>query len=421
VAIFPSYNHTIDSVWPMGLGALTRRGMKQQFLLGRQLRKKYRHFLDEKYSSKEITVTSTDFDRTLMSAQMNMAGLYSWLPAGEETAEDLPLADASWQLSQPVPIHPDSAGILQPGKDCPAFWAEEKKVKTRSADARHNRRANGTLMDYIKYQSGNLSLTLLKIADAVICSEQNRVSLPAWIAENRTVLDYLHFHYHDYSARLYMNPDDEQLARLGGGPLLAALVEKMRDKIAGNLTQKVLAYSAHDITVMALLAALRVFDGRQPFYASMVSVDLYQSPATTGNHSRYTVEINYLHGSSKPDISQAQTLIVPGCRRRCPLIDLIRLLRDNMPENFGPLCHGDRESPEEALGRDHVILSLSMTIALLVTTLFFSCVFFLVRQRRMRNLLPTTRFSLVEDPECEASVPLTSHYDDGDMYGYNSG
>ena len=68
-----------------------------------------------------------------------------------------------------------------------------------------------------------------------------------------------------------------------------------------------------------------------------------------------------------------------------------------------------------------LIIFLLLVIALLVASLFFSCVYFLVRQRRMRNLLPTARFSLVDDGEMEASVPLTSHYDDENMYGYNSG
>jgi len=417
--LFPTYNHTADSVWPMGLGALTRRGMKQQFLLGKELRKKFKGYLGETYNSKDITITSTNYDRTLMSAQMNMAGLYGWLSTGQDIAENL--SDIPWKFSQPIPIHPDDAGILSPGKNCPAFGKELERVEKRSLDARRNREENGTLIDYIKYQSGNLSLKLMRIADTVFCSRQHRIPLPPWIANNQTVKDYLNFYYYDLSARLYMDRDDEKLAILGGGPLLTAMVENMRDKIAGNLTQKVIAYSAHDTTVMALLAALRVFDGKQPFYASMVAVDLYRTVSKSGNKSRYSVEVKYLYGTLKPDITKIKTLVIPGCSHRCALVDVIRLLGDNMPEDRTSLCFGDRESPEEALGRDRVILSLSMVIALLVATLFFSCVYFLVRQRRMRNLLPTARFSLVEDGEIEASVPLTSHYDDGDMYGYNSG
>jgi len=408
-------NRSIDSIWPMGLGALTPRGMKQHYLLGKELRKKFRGFLNETYSAREIEVISTDYDRTLMSAQMNMAGLYG------ESASSTTLSNYSIpHVPQPVPIHPDHSGILHPGENCPAFRKEEDRVRTRSFHARQNREENGTLMRDIKYQSGNVTLTMLNIADAVFCSEQHGIPLPRWIADNKTIRDYLHFYYHDLSSRLYM--DNDKLARLGGGPLLSAIVQKMHDKVGGKLTQKVLAYSAHDITVMALLSAMRVFDGKQPFYASLVSVDLYRSASVRPeDQPQYFVQVRYLRGSSKPDITKAEPLDIPGCARRCPLKKFIRLLRDSMPEDITASCLGSSETPEATLAKDSVVLTLSMVIALLVASLFFSCVYFLVRQRRMRNLLPTARFSLVDDGEIEASVPLTSHYDDENMYGYNSG
>ena len=410
--LFPTYPRPVDAIWPMGLGALTPRGMEQHLLLGRELRKKFKGFINETYLSSEIRVTSTDVDRTLMSAQMNMAGLYGQLTAKE-------IRDVNATFSQPVPVHPDASGILSPGSKCPAFGREKTMVEKRSFDARRNREENGTLVDSIKFQSGNVSLKILNIADAVYCSNQHGVELPTWIADNQTIKNYLDFYYSELGPRLYMGND--KLARLGGGPLLSTLVRKMKEKIAGNLTQKVLAYSAHDVTIMALLGALRVFDNKQPTYASLISVDLFRSPSSgpaegSGTSADYFVVVKYLRGSSQPDIGKAKTLVIPGCAKYCPLTKFVRSLAENIAEDSADTCVGSEgESDADALARDSVILTLSMVIALLVATLFFSSVFFLVRQRRMRNLLPMARFSLIDD---EASVPLTSRDDEGDTYGF---
>ena len=411
--LFPTYPGPVDAIWPMGLGALTPRGMEQHLLLGRELRKKFKGFINKTYHSSEIRVTSTDFDRTLMSAQMNMAGLYGQLTVRE-------IRDVNETFSQPVPVHADFSGILSPGAECPAFAREKAMVEKRSSDARRNREENGTLVDSIKFQSGNVSLKILNIADAVYCSDQHGVELPTWIANNQTIKNYLDFYYSELGPRLFMGSD--KLARLGGGPLLSALVAKMKEKIAGNLTQKVLAYSAHDVTIMALLGALRVFDNKQPTYASLISVDLFRSPSSGPDEGSgtsadpYFVVVKYLRGVMRPDIGKAKILVIPGCAKHCPLTKFVRSLAENIAEGSADKCgRSGTESGADALARDSVILSLSMVIALLVATLFFSCVFFLVRQRRMRNLLPMARFSLIDD---EASVPLTSHDDEGETYGF---
>lgn len=418
VILFPSYSHPAKAVWPMGLGNLTPRGMQQHYLLGKELRKKYRGYLNESYRHDEITVWSTDFDRTLMSAQMNMAGLY-----GRVTLNEI-ANSSSVRINQPVPIHPELTGILSPGQNCPAFTRERLNVMNRSDLARNNRAENGSLVDSIKVQSGNVSLKVFKIADAVFCSDQHAVSLPPWIADNTTIKAYLDFLHEDLSPRLFMYSDKQ--VRLGGGPLLSSMIGRMKEKVAGNLTQKVLVYSAHDVTVMALLSALGVFDGKQPFYASTVSLDLFEkkiaSDKSSNNLSNYFVVVNYLRGSLKPDITKAETLTVPGCESRCSLEKFVRLVNGNIPRDLIDECEGpNSKSAANALARDSMILTLSMVIAILVAVLFFACVFFLVRHRRLRNQLPTTRFSLMaDDREDETTLPLTSHYDDGDLYGYNS-
>lgn len=90
----------------IGFGELTKLGLDEQFQLGQFLRRHYvtegyRGFVSDSYDTAEIFVRSTDYNRTLMSAQANLAGFY--YPPVPGTFPD------SWVnksvLWRPVPIH----------------------------------------------------------------------------------------------------------------------------------------------------------------------------------------------------------------------------------------------------------------------------------------------------------------------------
>ena len=81
-----------------GTGQLTPLGMKQLYDYGQFIKSRYSNFL-ESYDRRQVYSKSTDYDRTLMSANCFLAGIFqpnsyqSWNP-------DLKLSD--WL---PIPIH----------------------------------------------------------------------------------------------------------------------------------------------------------------------------------------------------------------------------------------------------------------------------------------------------------------------------
>lgn len=71
--------------------------------------------LGDKYSPNKVYIQSTDVDRTLTSAQTNLAGLFP--PSDQEKWND----DLIWQ---PIPVHtiPKSLDhILSAGRECPKY------------------------------------------------------------------------------------------------------------------------------------------------------------------------------------------------------------------------------------------------------------------------------------------------------------
>ncbi|XP_062514092.1 testicular acid phosphatase homolog [Corticium candelabrum] len=116
--------------------------MVQQYELGTHLRKRYTtensetYLFHRSYSKNEVYVQSTDVDRTLMSAECQMAAFYH--PNGSQVF----LKYLKWQ---PVPIHTvpkDEDNVLHAfTADCPIYkqfennlindpdWVQKRKKK----------------------------------------------------------------------------------------------------------------------------------------------------------------------------------------------------------------------------------------------------------------------------------------------------
>lgn len=93
----------------------------QQYKLGQYFRRRYGKLIGPKYSANKVYVQSTDFDRTIMSAQANLAGLFP--PTDEEKWNN----EISWQ---PIPVHTvpwKLDHVLGGGRPCPKHEAAREK------------------------------------------------------------------------------------------------------------------------------------------------------------------------------------------------------------------------------------------------------------------------------------------------------
>ncbi|XP_044538289.1 lysosomal acid phosphatase isoform X3 [Gracilinanus agilis] len=294
VKAYPKDPHQ-EGEWPQGFGQLTKEGMLQHWELGQALRLRYQGFLNASYHREEVFVRSTDFDRTLMSAEANLAGLFP-----VEGAQSFN-PNITWQ---PIPVHtvPEAQDKQTHGLPLPSWASPQTMQRLR--------------------QLKDLSFRFL--------------------------------------FGMY-RPTEK--ARLQGGVLLAQIRKNLTWAASASQHSKLLVYSAHDTTLVALQMALGIYNGEQAPYASCHMFELYQE-----DDGNFSVEMYF-----RNDSTQAPwPLALPGCSQRCPLPDFLHLTLPVVPENWEQECQ-----VLSSLADTEVIVALAvcgsilfLLILLLLTVLF---------------------------------------------------
>lgn len=320
----PLYEFPSDALpashWPEGIGQLTAIGQRAHYELGTRLRARYvdSGFLSESYSAKEIYVRSTDVDRTLMSAQSQLTGLY---PPGTARNVDVRVKfgeDALHEdegglphMFQPIPVHTESAKndiLLLPGVGCPRhrFLIEKKFASDeflRKIDEEADfLRTVGRIANVSDPEAFNI-FDLVHISDTWTCFAAHSVPLPD--AATPDIVSHAHnvsnwllkfrntgVAVHRLRAGLILNTIREYM-------VMAALLDADRlPPEFNNLVKKFVLLSAHDTTVSSTLAALRVFDGTNPPYNSTIIWELFKA-----HNGTLFVRVEY----------NGQPLVLPGC------------------------------------------------------------------------------------------------------------
>ncbi|KAG8126014.1 hypothetical protein E2320_021173 [Naja naja] len=303
-----------ESAWPQGFGQLSQEGMQQHWDLGQALRRRYDGFLSASYNRQEIFVRSTDFDRTLMSAEANLAGLYP--PEGKQVFNP----NITWQ---PIPVHtvPDYMEKLLrfPLSSCPRY--EQLQNETRQMPEYVNMTVQN--MEFLKMVANmtgiqDVSLeSVWSVYDALFCETTHKMNLPAWVTP--VVMATLK-ELKDFSFNVLFGIHRQvEKARLQGDCLLWIL--------RGRFTY--FFFPQHDTTLAALQTALNVYNGKQPPYASCHIFELYEE-----DDGNFTVEMFFRNESQK----EPYILQLPDCKQRCPLPQFLQLTEPVIAKDWKQEC-----------------------------------------------------------------------------------
>nr|pir protein B0361.7 [imported] - Caenorhabditis elegans [Caenorhabditis elegans] len=307
--------------WPEGLGELTEQGAAQQYRLGQWLKRRYGSWLGEKFNRNAIYIRSSDYNRTLMSAQANMAGLFP---------PKYPIAGGL--MWQPIPVHTISKPTdkeLYEEASCPTAEIEmNAQWKSTKANGIRKKFARELSFFSQKLNLPNMELKATwRIFDNLFCEKQNNITWPSWM--NSSIFERVDQLYNEVS-QLEFHTDT--LRRLRGGTLLEEIFHRFSDKASGSLGKeaKFYAYSAHDSTIAALLATLGVFYDIYPKYATCLLIEMHK----LANETRL---IRVFH-KNETDIDRLIEYSIPGCDDPCTLQKLGDDLKKYFPEDWEAEC-----------------------------------------------------------------------------------
>ncbi|HOT28913.1 MAG TPA: histidine phosphatase family protein [Candidatus Ozemobacteraceae bacterium] len=271
---------TVTYEWPDGIGELTPEGMNQEYQLGKRFRERYVDtfkLLPPTYRPNSLYVLSTSANRTVMSAQSFLAGLYpdGTGPRLGNGFRALP------NLRQPVPVmtiprgakniinpeHEDAEKvhqlIVKHGFTQPEWIRKEKELE---ADFKRWSRILGV-------EIRNLEEFLIP-ADHVYCMSVHGVPMPKGLTKADTEKIV-----REKMSACAIRFVPKEVARHMASGFLTKLDADMRAASEGKQKYQCLLYIGHDDSILGLMSALGKPLANNPAYASHVDFELYRDGA----------------------------------------------------------------------------------------------------------------------------------------------
>uniref|UniRef100_A0A0N4ZTF3 acid phosphatase n=1 Tax=Parastrongyloides trichosuri TaxID=131310 RepID=A0A0N4ZTF3_PARTI len=303
--------------WPVPLGELTPRGMRQHYHLGKRLFERYAiqyKLINPNYNVSEIYVRSTDVNRALASAYSNLAGMF------RKSNNTYPSDYKDWPYSwTPIPVHTVDQSLdslLNANWKCDRLkQLSENRLQTKQFLLFEQSLQN--LFQYLSIHSG-LNVTTYKMVKKLygtirVETEFYNMSQPSWVTPDifhqmETVVN-ASVNY-AYGCAGFGLPEDSELISLKQGHLVWQMISNMKKMMNNEPIEKYIAYSAHDTTLMSFA---NVLEAKVPImgqglidYAACFLMELWKKP-----DNNYYVKL--LYSKNAYDDFVPVTHLIKGC------------------------------------------------------------------------------------------------------------
>ena len=270
--------------WGTPLSELTPIGMNQEYNLGKQLRTRYVEqfkLLPKHYQDLSINVTSSHTNRTVVSAQSMLMGLYP-PSTGPILADGKPaLPDAF----QPIPIM-----VLSENSKLITFpYLQYLQVlKNNTYKTQWWKNKNKELQPEFKKWTNILGNKItglddvLTVGDVLIVAKAHNKPLPKGLTQKDA--DQI-IHLTEWGLSHIF--DSQKVSYILGGQLTNKMVQDLNNSSDGKAKYKMTYYSGHDLTLLAVMGTLGAPLQQAYGYASNLQLELYK------NSDTYTVKLRY--------------------------------------------------------------------------------------------------------------------------------
>ncbi|EYC44342.1 hypothetical protein Y032_0464g1928 [Ancylostoma ceylanicum] len=306
-----------ESSWPRGFGALTNKGIKKMYDLGRWLRDRYiedMKFLSPNNARYEVLIQSSKEPYTVESAQAVAAGLF---PAEGNRV----WADEGLNAWQPFYIHVNNDSshdlVLRPAMyDCPPVDSdiEDERFEMRKKfDAEHP-----DLLAKLGPITGLAPVNFLVLTRlyGIQTEIDHGLPQPDWVTETykgKEMIDWIR-EVKTLARTAYFN--SKRKARMRAGVLLDTLLTFIQNAAYQRYLPKAVFSSTHDGTIFPLMYAMGISDGQLVQPGSLLLMELHEE------EENYLVKLWW-----KNSTDELHQLALPSCELDCPLENFEDLLR----------------------------------------------------------------------------------------------
>lgn len=273
--------------WKLGPGELTPLGMNQEYQLGKSFRARYVDqlgFLPPQYGINKIYVRSTDYNRTIMSAQSFLCGLYP--PGTGPTLDNGDPALPDGYQPIPVKIVPEAHDRILLGTSYKERFEEMVREYVIITDEwiKMTSSCSDKFDRWSKIFAANIRdlLDLILPADDLNVRMLKGVQLPEGLteAEAREIVKCSQW-------ALAQKYKPRNISCLLARDFMHEIVTHMEKAMEGTQPYRFILYSGHDTTLLSVLSMLGTPLEYQPPYNSNVSFELYR------NKEGYFVKVLY--------------------------------------------------------------------------------------------------------------------------------